>query len=68
MKMQKTLLGFLTLFTLLYAANCLAQETISLEGWTVTCQNRCVVTSNSDGSFNVTDSKNGWMQATPPLE
>jgi hypothetical protein len=68
MKTQKMTLRILVFSGLLYATNCLAQETITIEGWTVTCQNRCVVTANSDGSYGVTDSKGGWIDATPPIE
>lgn len=40
----------------------IAQQTIRIDGVSVTCQNSCVVTTNSDGSIDVEDSQGGWLR------
>ncbi len=67
MKTQQFFVVLLAAISSSYAVNCMALETITVEGWTVTCQNRCIVTNNPDGSIEITDSKNGWIDATPPI-
>lgn len=40
----------------------IAQQTVRVNGAVVTCQNSCVVTTNSDGSVDIEDSQGGWLR------
>ena len=59
---KKTIWSALLGISVMASFSASGEETIDVEGNSVTCENSCVVTEMPDGTFDVQDSDGGWLR------